>query len=183
MMDRERFLQASLGFGVLHLVGCSSSTEPVPDTLQEPLQETPQGDFEVTKSDAEWMVLLTATQFDILFREGTEIPYTSDLNGEWGDGTYICRACFLPLFQAETKYDSGTGWPSFWDPIEGQVRTRAGIRLGFAQIEYHCRRCGGHQGHIFADGPQPTGTRYCNNGVALVFVPEGESLPALRTSE
>ena len=125
MMDRERFLQTSLGFGVLHLVGCSSSTGP--------------------------------------------------------EGTYICRACLLPLFLSETKYDSGTGWPSFWDPIEGQLGTRAGVRFGFAQIEYHCRRCGGHQGHIFGDGPQPTGTRYCNNGVALVFVPEGESLPALRT--
>ena len=181
MMDRERFLQTSLGFGVLHLVGCSNSTGPLKETLQETLQETAQEDFEVTKSDAEWMVLLTTPQFEILFREGTEFPYTSDLNEEWGEGTYICRACLLPLFRSDTKYDSLTGWPSFWDPIPGQLGTRAGVRFGFAQIEYHCGRCGGHQGHIFGDGPPPTGTRYCNNGVALVFVPDGVSLPALRT--
>jgi peptide-methionine (R)-S-oxide reductase len=93
----------------------------------------------------------------------------------------VCAACFLPLFPSTTKYDSGTGWPSFWRPLEGRLGTKPDYQLAIPRTEYHCIRCGGHQGHRFHDGPPPTGLRYCNNGLALRFVPEGEALPALRT--
>jgi len=133
------------------------------------------------KSRESWRALLSADRYAILFDEGTEPPYSSPLNGEKREGTYLCGACFLPLFDSARKYDSGTGWPSFWDARSGSIVTKTDFKLIVPRTEYHCGRCGGHQGHVFEDGPRPTGLRYCNNGLALKFVPRNEPLPALRT--
>ena len=133
------------------------------------------------KPKAEWRKLLSAAEFGVLFDEGTERAYTSPLDREKRRGTYVCAACYLPLFNSTTKFDSGTGWPSFYQAIAGRVGTKRDYKLILPRTEYHCIRCGGHQGHVFDDGPPPTGQRWCNNGVALRFVPDGESLPLLRT--
>ncbi len=125
----------------------------------------------IIKSDAEWKKVLTPEQYDVLRREGTERPHSSELNDEKREGTFACAGCELPLFTSEMKFDSGTGWPSFYTSIEGAVETKRDFKLIFPRTEYHCARCGGHQGHVFKDGPQPTGERWCNNGVALKFIP------------
>lgn len=132
-------------------------------------------------SRAEWLKILTPAQYDVLFREATERPFSSELNGREAPGTYVCAACNNSLFKSEHKYDSGTGWPSFFQAIDGALGTSTDYKLLIPRTEYHCAHCGGHQGHVFKDGPKPTGLRYCNNGLALAFVPEGESVPALRT--
>ena len=129
---------------------------------------------------SEWRELLSPEAFAILFKEATERPGTSALNREHRAGTFVCAACHLPLFESAAKYESGTGWPSFFQPIEGRLETRTDYKMILPRTEYHCTRCGGHHGHVFKDGPPPTGRRYCNNGEALVFVPEGEALPPLR---
>ncbi|MDZ7671049.1 MAG: peptide-methionine (R)-S-oxide reductase MsrB [Gammaproteobacteria bacterium] len=140
------------------------------------------GDIEpLQKTKSEWRELLPAERFRILFEEGTEPPHSSPLDKETRAGTYICAACRLPLFDAEHKYDSGTGWPSFTQPIAGHMDTKTDYKLIWPRTEYHCARCGGHQGHVFNDGPEPRGERWCNNGLALNFIPEGEALPELRT--
>jgi peptide-methionine (R)-S-oxide reductase len=136
--------------------------------------------FEITRTPEEWKAILSPEQFAVLREEDTERPFTSALLDEKRKGTYNCAACDLPLYASETKYESGTGWPSFFQPLEpGAIGTRRDFRLFMPRTEYHCSRCGGHQGHVFGDGPAPTGQRYCNNGLALVFVPEGEPLPPL----
>ena len=132
------------------------------------------------KSKDEWRELLEKDRYRILFEEGTERSFTSPLNDEKRAGTFICAACYLPLFDASTKFESGTGWPSFYQEIEGHAATKRDFKMIYPRTEYHCIRCGGHQGHIFNDGPKPTGQRWCNNGLALLFVPQGEELPALR---
>jgi len=121
--------------------------------------------------DEAWRKRLTPTQFQVLREEGTERPFSSALNEEHRNGMFICVACALPLFPSTYKFDSGTGWPSFFDVLPGHVVRRADTSLGMMRTEYHCARCGGHHGHLFDDGPDPTGLRYCNNGVALAFVP------------
>jgi len=124
------------------------------------------------RSNAEWKKLLTPEQYDILREEGTERAFTSPLNGEKHSGVFACVACDLPLFPSRFKYDSGTGWPSFFDVLPGYVETRTDFKLVLPRTEYHCARCGGHHGHVFKDGPKPTGLRYCNNGIALKFMPD-----------
>ena len=133
--------------------------------------------LELPKS--EWKQRLAPDAYAVLFEEDTERPRSSPLEREKRPGTYVCAACMLPLFESSAKFESGTGWPSFTQTIPGHVATKRDYALILPRTEYHCARCGGHQGHVFDDGPPPTGLRYCNNGVALRFVPEGEPLPPL----
>jgi peptide-methionine (R)-S-oxide reductase len=130
------------------------------------------GAFEVEKTDAEWRGILTKAQYEVLRGHGTELPGSSPLNHEKRKGIYACAGCDLPLFSSETKYESGTGWPSFHAPLPRAVGTSTDYKLLVARTEVHCRRCGGHLGHVFKDGPKPTGLRYCMNGVALKFTPD-----------
>jgi peptide-methionine (R)-S-oxide reductase len=130
-----------------------------------------EGTFAVTHTEDEWRKLLTPAQYDVLRQEGTEPPGSSPLLDEHRPGTFDCAGCALPLFSSTTKYESGTGWPSFWAPLEGAVGTSTDHSLFMDRTEVHCFRCGGHLGHVFDDGPKPTGLRYCMNGVALAFTP------------
>ncbi|MEQ1695320.1 MAG: peptide-methionine (R)-S-oxide reductase MsrB [Hyphomicrobiaceae bacterium] len=128
--------------------------------------------FEVTKTDAEWSKLLSPEQYKVLRKHGTEYAGSSPLDKIYSPGTYACAGCELPVYASEAKFDSGTGWPSFSQPIENAVRTSVDKSLFATRTEVHCRRCGGHLGHVFNDGPKPTGLRYCMNGVALKFIPK-----------
>ena len=140
-------------------------------------QAEDRGPFEVAFSDEEWRRRLTREQYYVLRAHGTERAGTSPLNGEKRAGTYHCAGCDLPLFSSETKYESGTGWPSFWAPLENAIGTSEDRSLFTTRTEVHCRRCGGHLGHVFEDGPPPTGLRYCMNGVALKFAPGEAAAP------
>jgi len=131
--------------------------------------------FEITKTEQEWRETLTPEQFHVLRKHGTERAGTSPLDKTYADGTYVCAGCGLPLFTSDTKFNSGTGWPSFYESIAGATDTSVDRSLFMTRVEVHCHRCGGHLGHVFDDGPAPTGKRYCMNGVALKFVPEAET--------
>jgi len=155
--SRRRLLGAALGAGTL-LVGRSIRAD-----------DKPRKRFEVEKADAEWKKLLSPTAYDVLRHEGTEPPGSSPLLGEHRRGKFLCAGCALPLFSSETKFESGTGWPSFYAPLPDAVETSQDRSLFMVRTEVHCRRCGGHLGHVFDDGPPPTGLRYCMNGVALSF--------------
>lgn len=138
------------------------------------------GATEVRPGLKRWKEILKPGEFAILFEEETEPAGSSPLNHEKREGTYICAACYQPLFESSAKYESGTGWPSFFRSLPGAVKTKTDYKLVFPRTEYHCSNCGGHQGHVFDDGPPPTGKRYCNNGLALRFIAQSEPLPALR---
>lgn len=169
-MKRRYFLQASVV--TLGTVGLSRYL-PVPSKQQPALTsklEATKSKLEVTKTEAEWRKILTPEQFNVLRQQGTEPPYSSPLDQQVGKGTYHCAGCNLPLFASNTKFHSGTGWPSFFEPLKDAVRTSEDHSLIATRIEVHCRRCGGHLGHVFDDGPPPTGKRYCMNGVALKFI-------------
>jgi peptide-methionine (R)-S-oxide reductase len=125
--------------------------------------------FSVTHTDAEWRAMLSPAAYQVLREEGTEIPFSSKLDLEARPGLYSCAGCALPVFSSDTKYDSRTGWPSFWQPLAHAVAERSDTSFGMDRTEVHCSRCGGHLGHVFHDGPRPTGLRYCMNGVALAF--------------
>jgi len=140
-----------------------------------PISQAVQETFEVSYSDEEWQKRLSPPAYRVLRREGTERPFTSPLLDEHRKGIFACAACALPLFSSETKFDSHTGWPSFWKPLPKAITEREDGSLGMQRTEVHCRRCGGHQGHVFDDGPKPTGLRYCINGVSLQFLPGATS--------
>lgn len=145
--------------------GCSSYLES-----KKSAQISEQKTFEINKNEEEWRKILTLEQFQVLRKHGTEAPGTSLLNKEYAKGIYVCGGCELPLFSSETKFDSGTGWPSFYEAIINAVGTSQDNTLYSTRTEVHCRRCGGHLGHVFDDGPLPTDKRYCINGVALKFI-------------
>jgi peptide-methionine (R)-S-oxide reductase len=171
-MQRRQFLTRSMA----GLAGAALLRQTMIASAQAPAAPVPKADsadkiVKIVKTEEEWRKLLTPAQFDVLRNEGTERPFTSPLNKEKRAGTYVCAGCDLPLFLSQTKFESGTGWPSFYQSIPGRVETMKDTKLIFPRDEYHCVRCGGHQGHVFDDGPKPTGLRYCNNGVALKFVP------------
>ena len=161
MTNRRGFLNRSAGaFGALVFAPLTLSVLAAERTGK------------IEKADLEWRKLLSPEQYDILRQEGTERPFSSPLNHEKRSGLFSCVACDRPLFPSKFKFDSRTGWPSFYDALPGSVDTRTDFKLILPRTEYHCARCGGHHGHVFNDGPAPTGLRYCNNGLVLRFVPD-----------
>ncbi|WP_026940728.1 peptide-methionine (R)-S-oxide reductase MsrB [Hellea balneolensis] len=173
-MLTKRLSRRDLGLGVaaLAVTACAKTgtDAQAQDAMEMKMSDNANGIDWANLSEREWKERLTPMEFNVLRKEGTERPGSSPLNDEKREGTFVCAGCALPLFKSEHKYESGTGWPSFFDVIEENIGTKTDRKLFMARTEYHCKRCGGHQGHVFKDGPRPTGLRYCNNGVALDFV-------------
>lgn len=162
MMSRRNFGRVGLAAVVAGLAGSRFFAEAGEAAVK----------FEITKSEEEWRKLLTPQQFYVLRKRGTERAFSSPLDKVYEPGIYNCAGCDLPVYSSETKFNSGTGWPSFWKPLDNAIGTSVDRTLFTTRTEVHCRRCGGHLGHVFEDGPKPTGLRYCMNGVALKFVPK-----------
>ncbi len=161
-MNRRQFIQSALAAGLTLLFApYALSASGRKKIFME----------KINKTENQWRAELTPEQYQVLRQQGTEPPSSSKLNKEYGQGEYVCAGCDLPLFSSETKFDSGTGWPSFYAPIEHHTETSRDFKMILPRTEYHCARCGGHQGHVFNDGPKPTGQRWCNNGIALKFIP------------
>jgi peptide-methionine (R)-S-oxide reductase len=163
MMTRRLLLTSSAVGVVAAMAGSAWWTDASPETAEA---------FEVAHSDAEWRGLLTPDQYAVLRNSATERPFTSPLLHEGRPGNFACAGCDLDVFSSSTKFDSGTGWPSFWAPLENAVGTTRDASFGMIRTAVHCAKCGGHLGHVFDDGPRPTGLRYCMNGVALTFKPK-----------
>ncbi len=156
----------------LALAGGLATFKATSDYITPSAAEDTTERFEVMKTEEEWKKILTPEQFQVLRKQGTERAGTSPLDENDAPGTYVCAGCGLPLYTSETKFHSGTGWPSFWKPLDNAVGTTTDTSYFMTRTEVHCRRCGGHLGHVFEDGPKPTGLRYCMNGVAMKFVPK-----------
>lgn len=169
-MDRKHFLAAFGGLGAASFLGMSGLGGG----------SARRDDEERDGPRPDWKKLLSPAAYGVLFHEDTERPFSSPLNDEHHKGTFVCAACFQPLFDSAAKFDSGTGWPSFFKPLPGRLAEKRDFQLIVPRTEYHCNHCGGHQGHVFDDGPQPTGLRYCNNGLALRFIAAGTELPPIR---
>ena len=152
------------------LIGGGLALAAFPQAKEMTMSDMTETDWANLTQD-QWRERLTEEEFRVLRKEGTERAGTSPLNEEKRKGTFVCAGCALPLFSSDTKFESGTGWPSFYDHLPGALETKRDFKLVIPRTEYHCSRCGGHQGHVFKDGPEPTGLRYCNNGAALDFVP------------
>lgn len=169
----RRALLAGAVIGTASIIGFRKTGPQTAHAMKKELQldAHPESIEPFELDDLEWKARLDEEAYYVLRKEGTERPFTSELNDEKRDGEFACAGCNLVLFESDKKFDSGTGWPSFWQPVEGRVATKTDYKLLLPRTEYHCARCGGHQGHVFKDGPQPTGLRYCNNGVALSFIP------------
>lgn len=175
-MQRRIFLKSMTVWVALPILSaCFRQTEFEVQPIMNTATVTP-----LNKSHKEWQALLAPEAYRVLFDEDTEAPGSSVLNEETRDGVYLCAACYLPLFESKFKYSSGTGWPSFTQPIAGHIATKRDYKLIMPRTEYHCARCDGHQGHVFNDGPPPLGQRWCNNGLALKFILQGELIPELR---
>lgn len=155
-MTRRELMKTTAGAGLLAALGRSAQAET----------------FDITRTDAEWREMLTPFEYKVMRKEGTERAFTSPLNDEKRAGLFLCKGCDLPLYGSDAKYDSGTGWPSFWQALPGAVATKPDRKLFVVRTELHCARCGSHLGHVFDDGPKPTGKRHCINGVSLKFQPE-----------
>ena len=172
-MTRRNILTAGL-LGAASLIPLFMSGVPkVAHAMKKKLQldPNPKKIEPFSLDNVEWKMRLSSDAYYVMRDEGTEKPFSSPLNDEKRDGYFACAGCELSLFEIEKKYDSGTGWPSFWEPITDHIETKTDFKMFLPRTEYHCARCGGHQGHVFEDGPKPTGLRYCNNGVALKFIP------------
>ena len=179
-MFKQNISRRSLGLGAA-AVALTACSKTVPDahansstagkvTTDKTVKVMSDADW-ANLSEAEWKKRLGPNEFRVLRKAGTERPFSSPLNDIKAKGTYVCGGCALPLFTSEQKFDSGTGWPSFFDVIDGAIGKKTDFKLVAPRTEYHCSRCGGHHGHVFNDGPRPTGLRYCNNGIALKFIP------------
>ena len=185
-MNRRTLLQSLAAMATLPLLpACSQAATSAAGSTgtARPAGRAPGAGGALKRLDrpaSYWRDKVSPAAYEVLFEEDTEAPFSSPLDKEKRAGTFVCAACRLPLFDSSAKFDSGTGWPSFTVPIAGHMRTKKDFKLIWPRTEYHCARCGGHQGHVFNDGPAPRGERWCNNGLALAFIPQGQALPALR---